>query len=299
MTDRRIRLTILCGYLGSGKTTWLRHQLHIGARPHVIINEAAEMPVDDLLLAGANGLTVLAGGCACCTGRPALIAALRELCDQRSAGAHIPEIILETSGLADPGAIATAIQNDPVLTHHLRLSRIIVLVDALHGLVQLASDPLGRAQISAADHLILTKTDSTDAAQLQATLRHLNPAAPLSASAFGSPTPLPDYPAGTAPLTAFGNDTPPITATKLSLPQLDWAGLSLWLSALLHVHGDKLVRVKGTVQTPAGRLLIQAVRRTVQPPEILPASPHENALVFIGHSISHDQLAASLARFTR
>ena len=173
------------------------------------------------------------------------------------------------------------------------------MVDALHGLAQLANDPLGRAQISAADQLILTKTDSTDAARLQSTLRHLKPTAPLSASAFGSPTPLPDYPAGTEPLTAFGTDTPPITATKLTLPDIDWAALSLWLSALLHVHGDKLVRVKGTVQTPAGRLLIQAVRRTVQPPEILPDSTCENALVFIGHSISHNQLAASLARFTR
>lgn len=297
MTDTRIALTILGGYLGSGKTTWLRHQLHTGARPHVIVNEAAEMPVDDLLLQGAGGLTVLAGGCACCTGQPALIRTLRQLCDQRSAGAQLSEITLETSGLADPGAIVSAIQSDPILTHHLRLTRIIVMVDSIHGLAQLASDPLGRAQISAADQLILTKTDGTDTAQLQATLRHLNPAALLSATAFGSPIALPAIPAGTSPLTEFGTEAPQITATKLTLPDIDWAALSLWLSALLHVHGDKLVRVKGTVQTPAGRLLIQAVRRTVQPPEILPDHA-ENALVFIGHGISHTQLTASLARFT-
>ena len=295
MTDTRIALTILGGYLGSGKTTWLRHQLHIGARPHVIINEAAEMPVDDLLLQGANGLTVLAGGCACCTGKAALIAALRHLCDQRSGGAQIPEIILETSGLADPGAIATAVQTDPVLIHHLRLTRIIVMVDALHGLAQLASDPLGRAQISAADDLIVTKTDSPQLAILRATLRYLNPTATLTATAFGSPIALPDSKA--APLTDFGYDTPPITALKLALPEIDWASLSLWLSALLHVHGDNLIRVKGCVQTPAGRLLIQAVRRTVQPPEILPDSAPENALVFIGHGISHAQLHLSLSRF--
>lgn len=239
---------------------------------------------------------MLAGGCACCTSQPALIAALRHLCDQRSAGASIPEIILETSGLADPGAIATAIQNDPVLTHHLRLTQVIVMVDAAHALSQLASDPLGRAQISAADTLILTKTDTVDLGILQATLRHLNPSAPLSATAYGSPIPLPAIPAGTQALTAFSHTTPPIIAMKLALPDIDWASLSLWLSALLHVHGEKLIRVKGCVQTPAGRLLIQAVRRTVQPPEILPDHA-ENALVFIGHGISIDQLRRSLARF--
>lgn len=292
-----IALTILGGYLGSGKTTWLRHQLHMGARPHVIINEASEMPIDDLLLQGANGLTVLAGGCACCMGQSALIAALRGLCDQSSGGANIPEITLETSGLADPGSIATAIQNDPVLTHHLRLTRIIVMVDAVHGLTQLASDPLGRAQISAADHLILTKTDSPDLARLQATLRFLNPAATLTASAYGSPIQLPDLPAAAKPLTDFGTDAPCITAMKLTLPSTDWAALSLWLSALLHVHGDKLLRVKGTVQTPAGRLLIQGVRRVVQPPEILPDCASDNALVFIGHGIHQAQLHQSLTRF--
>ena len=58
MTDTRLRLTLLGGYLGSGKTTWLRHQLHVGAfgpRVHVVVNEAAEVPVDDALLAGAAG----------------------------------------------------------------------------------------------------------------------------------------------------------------------------------------------------------------------------------------------------
>ena len=65
MADTRIRLTIVGGYLGSGKTTWLRHQLHEGnfTRSHIIINEAAEIPIDNTLLSGASGLSVLAGGC--------------------------------------------------------------------------------------------------------------------------------------------------------------------------------------------------------------------------------------------
>ncbi len=70
-TETRMRLTVLGGFLGSGKTTWLRHQLHKGRfrDAHVVVNEAAETPVDDALLEKSSALTVLAGGCACCVGR--------------------------------------------------------------------------------------------------------------------------------------------------------------------------------------------------------------------------------------
>ena len=125
-SDTRLRLTILGGYLGSGKTTWLRHQIHaasFGARLHVIVNEAAQTAVDDALLAQATGLTLLAGGCCCCTGRAELIAALRQICDARSRiSADLPRlqhVVLETSGLADPAAIVAAIQSDPVLVRHI------------------------------------------------------------------------------------------------------------------------------------------------------------------------------------
>jgi G3E family GTPase len=158
--EGRLRLTVLGGYLGSGKTTWLRHQLHAGTfgpNVNVIVNEAAETPVDDALL---GKVTLLAGGCCCCSGRPALISALRALCDDRSreGGARFDRIVLETSGLADPAAIVAAIQADPVLVNHILIGETLVAVDALHALAQLASEPLGRRQVGAADRLILTKT---------------------------------------------------------------------------------------------------------------------------------------------
>jgi G3E family GTPase len=66
-----MRLTILGGFLGSGKSTWLRHHLHHGLLRDalVVVNEAADVPVDDALLIGSTGLRVLAGGCACCETR--------------------------------------------------------------------------------------------------------------------------------------------------------------------------------------------------------------------------------------
>ena len=162
MSDGRLPLTLLGGALGSGKTTWARHQLYDGAfgtGVHVLVNEAAEVPVDDQLLARAEGVTVLAGGCVCCTGQQALLAALRDLCDRRSRGAGPERVLLETSGLADPGAIAACLRADPVLARHLRLDGILVAIDAVHALTQLAEDPLIHRQIAVADRLILTKVD--------------------------------------------------------------------------------------------------------------------------------------------
>ena len=308
--EGRLRLTILGGYLGSGKTTWLRHQLHAGTfgpNVHVIVNEAAETPVDDALL---GKVTLLAGGCCCCSGRPALISALRALCDDRSreGGARFDRIVLETSGLADPAAIVGAIQADPVLVNHILIGETLVAVDALHALAQLASEPLGRRQVGAADRLILTKTDAcapNDLAALQATLAVLNPGAAISAAVLGETVALPPVPSGTMP-TALPplpeeDARGPILPTQIDVdPSLDWSAFALWLSALLHARGDDLVRVKGVLRTPAGRLLLQTVRKVVQSPEILPETldpGQDNRIVFIGRGYDPKDLTRSLYHF--
>lgn len=315
MTDTRLRLTILGGYLGSGKTTWLRHQLHVGAfgpRVHVVVNEAAEVPVDDALLVGAEGITLLAGGCCCCVGRAEMLSALRALCDARSKlsadQARLERIVLETSGLADPGAIVAAIQADPVLINHIVVDETIVAVDALHGLAQLATEPLGRRQVGAADRLVLTKTDACEPAALdtlRATLATLNGHATISAAVLGETVALPDLPPDATPAdlpVLSDEDTRgPIQPTQVTIPEgMDWSAFTLWLSALLHARGDDLVRVKGVVRTPAGRLLLQTVRKVVQSPEILPEQGDarlDNHIVFIGRGYRPQDLGRSLHRF--
>ncbi|MDO8882913.1 MAG: GTP-binding protein [Pseudotabrizicola sp.] len=152
MTDNGLPLTALGGWLGAGKTTWLRHQLHAGLQAHVIVNEAAGIAVDDALLSQAHGLTVLAGGCACCDGRAELVAALRHLADRHSTGEAVPEIILETRGLADPAAIITAITDDPLLARHFRLTGTTVLVDAANGAAELCPGTLVIHQIRDGRH---------------------------------------------------------------------------------------------------------------------------------------------------
>lgn len=310
--DTRLRLTILGGYLGSGKTTWLRHQLFEGAfgAAHIIVNEAAETPVDDTLLAAqSSGLTLLAGGCACCTGRADLTAALRKLCDARSRSTvrdhDNGQIILETSGLADPAAILDAIREDSILVHHIRVTEIIVLVDALNATDQLRTEHLGRAQIEAADRIIITKADAVPnltLATVIATAHQLNPAAKITAAVKGAPFSLETLP--DAPPFGLGSisDRGPIVPVKIDIgADVDWATFSVWLSALLYARGDTMVRVKGIFKTPAGPVLLQAVRKSVQPPEILPpeAQEHQNQIVFIGRGYSEQDLYRSLKYFTR
>jgi G3E family GTPase len=307
--EGRMRLTILGGFLGSGKTTWLRHQLHEGrfANAYVIVNEAAEMPVDDALLNKARRLTVLAGGCACCQGKEELLAALRKLCNERSATtANRPdEIVLETSGLADPAPIAAAIMADFMLAFHIVHAKTIVASDALHGLLQLQSDALARRQIEVADELVITKLDEAGeqgTKLLLATLRAINPGAAMTGAIRGTPVELPLV-EGIAPaeLPSVGPQ-PRIFPTVLRVRELaDWTTLTVWLSALLHARGDEVVRVKGVMRTPAGRLLLQSVRKVMQKPEILPEQieREDDTLVVIGSGYGAEDLARSLEVFAR
>lgn len=313
--DGRMRLTVLGGFLGSGKTTWLRHQLHEGrvGDALVIVNEAAEVPVDDALLTRSTRLEVLAGGCACCDGREALIALLRDICDRRVGGRSsdgtLDEIVLETSGLADPGPIVDAIRTDPVLVHHMLVREIVVAIDGLYGIEHMKREPLSRRQIETADRLVVTKVDAAEPAQMArliATLRLINPGAAVSGAAMGSPAGLPET-VGVAAETLpdiDGEASRPIEAMRLDLdPSVEWTDFTLWLSALIHARGDDLMRVKGVVRTPAGRLLLQSVRKIVQQPEILPEeggkpSDDDNSIVLIGRGYRPEDVRRSLAYFT-
>jgi G3E family GTPase len=306
MSENRLPLLLLGGALGSGKTTWARHQLYegtFGPRVHVLVNEAAEVPVDDQLLARAEGVTVLAGGCACCTGRPALIAALRDLCDSRSRGRGPDRVLLETSGLADPGAIAASLRADPVLSRHLRLDGIVVAVDAVHAIAQLTEDPLVHRQIAVADRLLLTKIDAastSDLQQLQVGLRQRNAGALIEGCQHGVGIPLPPPPDLSPWLPPCPDAPDPAVAVSLQIPaELDWAETMVWLSALLHARGDRVLRVKGVLPSAAGRLLIQAVRKVVEPPELLPPQPRDGdgGLVLLGHGFSQASLTQSLQGF--
>ncbi|WP_290689311.1 MULTISPECIES: CobW family GTP-binding protein [unclassified Haematobacter] len=315
MNGGRLPLTILGGFLGAGKSTWLRHRLHEGGfgRHHILVNEAAETPVDNLLLGRARSLDVLAGGCACCAGKDALLAKLRDICDSASgeAAGELDGILLETSGLADPLAIANAIAGDPVLVRRLSVAGPVVLMDASLGAEQLVTEPLARAQVETATRVILTKPDAASPqtlARLIATLRKITPGAEISLAERGVPRALPTVgpEVPPLPLPALARGTPILAHRLLIGTEGDWIALSTWLSALLVARGDDVIRVKGVVRAPAGRLLLQSVRRSMQPPEILPDNdgdlpgppPQEGVIVLIGRNLEADLLARSWERFS-
>ncbi len=182
------------------------------------------------------------------------------------------------------------------------------MVDALHGLAQLQTEALGRRQIGAADRLILSKVDAADPASLialRATLFGLSPGAVQNGAVLGEAVALPDLPANAvAPLLPPLDDDDTrgaIFPTRLMIDdEIDWSAFAMWLSALLHARGNDLVRVKGVIRTPAGRLLLQTVRKVVQSPEILPeqTGPREDGtVVFIGRGFKPEDLRKSLRRF--
>ena len=296
MADR-LGLTIIGGFLGAGKTTWLRHQVHDGryGNAHLIVNEAADEPVDDRLLRHAAGQSVIAGGCVCCVAVDALRAILRGLCDARSAGQGPDGVVLETSGLADPAAIVAMIAADPVLARHLSLTEVIVIVDAVEGPGRIASEPLVRAQIAAADRIILSKTDAAPSQSLRATLRQLAPGAAVSAAILGVAVPLPARDPKARPIEIGQDEKGAISAHVLDVSQAEWPGLSVWLSALIHARGSEICRIKGVVQTPSGPLLLQSVGRIMQRPERMPGGAGK--LVIIGRGTTRDALRGSLSHW--
>jgi G3E family GTPase len=313
--DSRIRLSVLGGFLGSGKTTWLRHHARHGVfqDAFVIVNEVAEMPVDDALIPAAS-MAVLAGGCACCTGKADLIAMIRDICDNHISDVTPDDrpkrIVIETSGLADPFPIVEAIRNDVSISRHIVVSEVLVVVDGLHGLGLLRRDPLARKQIEAADCLIVSKLDEAkgeELGRLLATLQLLNPRAAVFGAIKGVETPLPNsddaIPEDLADL-SMQAERPAIFSSVLTIGEnIDWPAFSMWLSALLYARGDDVLRVKGVVRTPAGRILVQAVRNGIQTPEILPEGAQragegaDNNVVVVGRGYNGADLMRSLRIF--
>lgn len=238
------------------------------------------------------------------------MALLRRLCDERSrtrsTAVRLEQLVLETSGLADPGPILEAIRSDPILVHHIVIAELVVAVDALHGLDQLRRERLGRRQAEIADRFVVTKVDEaprTSLPRLIATLRSLNPNATITGAIKGEPATLPDIEAEPEPLTGGeASEGGGLTPMTVQLDKdVDWTAFTVWLSALLHARGDDVVRVKGVVRTPVGRLLLQTVRKVVQAPEILAESEAgtdtDDKIVVIGRGYEPEDIRRSLRAF--
>jgi G3E family GTPase len=325
-------VNVLTGFLGSGKTTLLQRLLgapQLG-RTAVLINEFGEIGLDHLLVQRVDeAVVLLESGCICCTIRGDLNGALRGLLEQSDRG-EIPafdRVVIETTGLADPGPILYTLLNEPVLQHHFRLGNVITTVDAVNAELHLSRNPEGIKQVAAADRLLVTKTDLAAPDQVAAVrqaLAQVNPSAqvrdaleePLDVDALldvRPPQRTEHTGTGFAPLLreeasrdtlrALRRHSENVSSFSLVLDQpLDWTAFGVWLSLLLNRHGDDVLRVKGIlqVQGSGAPVFLNAVQHVVHPPQHLdrwPTDDHRSRIVFITRGIDHARLRRSLEAF--
>jgi G3E family GTPase len=193
MTQGLIPATILTGFLGSGKTTLLKRILteaH-GQKIAVIENEFGEENIDHEILSvnTEEQIIQMSNGCICCTIREDLRGALASLAEKRRKGElQFDRVVIETTGLADPGPVAQTFFMDDEIAESYLLDSILTLVDAKHAGQQLDTRQEARRQVGFADQIFLSKTDLVSAAEVEALshrIKHMNPRAPHHKAHFG------------------------------------------------------------------------------------------------------------------
>ena len=188
-----IPATILTGFLGSGKTTLLKRVLteaH-GQKIAVIENEFGAENIDNEILVqdSTEQIIQLNNGCVCCSIREDLRTTLADLAEKKRKGElSFDRVVIETTGLADPGPVAQTFFMDDEIAESYLLDSILTLVDAKHGQQQLDARQEARMQVGFADQIFFSKADLVDEAAMDALahrVRHMNPRAPQSRVNFG------------------------------------------------------------------------------------------------------------------
>ena len=294
--DGRTPVIVVTGFLGSGKTTLVNQLVKRQSDSLVIVNEFGEIPVDHALIENSVEKAVaLPNGCLCCHLRGDLEETLIGAAMRRRRGeiAGFDRVIIETSGLADPGPVAQTLYADQALARDFKLGPIVTVVDASDSGSRKVSGAIARAQIAAADVVVLSKVDRGDAARAEAEVRDLNAGVNCISASFGDvdPAVLLEVKPGDHSFAHTPTHNSAIRSFALRFDQpVRRELLQQFISTLIDLRGPDLLRVKGFVPLESGMVAVQGVRHVFD--RMRPVENGEPALVFITNGVEKSEVEA-------
>jgi G3E family GTPase len=318
----RVPVTLLVGFLGSGKTTLANRMLseQHNERMAVIVNEFGDAGIDGSLIVNVKDNVIeLSNGCLCCTVQDDLAATLHALLKRRrDAVGETPfeRILIEASGLASPGPAVQTVLVDPMLATQLRLDGVITMVHGKHIVQQLQEHPEAADQVAYADRVILNHCDQCDTAEIdaaeaailacnhyaeitQTTLARVEVASLLDIRTWDTPAPRLECRQSARPHEhadhhAHHAHTGDVgTLTLRSTTPLDLKRLRVWLVFLAKRREHELMRLKGILRCQQNdqAVIAQGVYKWVSLRKGPDRAPDESVLVLIGRHLNADEIS--------
>lgn len=322
-----IDVSLITGFLGSGKTTLMRHLLSSPAMREaaVIVNEFGEVGLDHQLMeAAGQEVVLLESGCICCSLDGSLVETIESLLRRRRKGTIPPfrRILVETTGLADPGPVIHELFDLRAVRLGVNLDRVITLVDAVSGFSTLDKHEVAIRQAALASSILMSKTDLAkpeNIATLMQRLAEINPRATLGPIRNGETDPAALFPdqanamigdlIGWQDRTCVHHehhrghshhDRVSTVALRLAEP-ISLSAFSDWLDGAIANYGDDLLRIKGilNVRDRSGPVVVHGVQRVFHPAVELEAWPDEDRssrIILILYDVEPRLLVRSLGR---